>query len=45
MDESFSKTLSIGTLLYDANSTVTLLKNAVTIVFIIVLVLPVPGGP
>ena len=45
MDESFSKTLSIGTLLYDANSTVTLLKNAVTIVFIIVFVLPVPGGP
>ena len=45
MDESFSKTLSIGTLLYDANSTVTLLKKAVTIVFIIVLVLPVPGGP
>ena len=32
----FSNTLSIGTLLLDANKTVVLLKNAVTIVLMIV---------
>ena len=38
-------TLSIGILLYEAKRTVVSLKNAVIIVFLIVFVFPVPGGP